>query len=361
MADRPNQDRTEKATPKRRQDARKKGQVAQSREIPSVMILMLSLGVFFFGGGWMFWNLSSYMADALRGAAFYQLTDADSVGTLLIDTFRIVFKILSPLMLVVFVAGLAGNVAQFGFLFSSEALAPKWKKLNPISGFKRVVSLRSLVELVKSVAKILFVAAVAYLLLRKELDLIPSLTQQSVGNILAFVARVAFKICLNVSLALAVLAIIDYAYQRWEHEKSLKMTKQEVKDEFKQTEGDPKIKSRIRSIQLETARQRMMEAVPTADVVITNPTHLAVAIRFDAAAMVAPQVVAKGAGYVAERIKQVAAEHDVPRVEDKPLARTLFKIVDIGDTIPVDLYKAVAEVLAYVYRLRGMRPNISRP
>ena len=361
MADRPNQDKTEKATPKRRQDARKKGQVAQSRELPSVMILMMSLGLFFFGGGWMFLNLAGFMGDALRSVALFRLADAESAGILLIDTFRITFKILLPLMLVVFVAGLAGNVAQFGFLFSTEALAPKWNKLNPLSGLKRLFSLRSLVELVKSIVKILFVAAVAYLLLKKELELIPSLTQQGVGDILAFVARVAFKICLNVSLALIVLAVLDYAYQRYEHEKGLKMTKQEVKDEYKQTEGDPKVKSRIRSIQLETARQRMMEAVPTADVVITNPTHLAVAIKFDAASMVAPQVVAKGAGYVAEKIKQIAAEHNVPRVEDKPLARTLFKIVDIGDTIPVDLYKAVAEVLAYVYRLRGMRPNISRP
>jgi flagellar biosynthetic protein FlhB len=169
---------------------------------------------------------------------------------------------------------------------------------------------------------------------------------------------VAFKICFNVCLALALLAILDYAYQRWEHEKSLKMTKQEVKDENKQTEGDPKVKARIRSIQMETARQRMMAAVPEADVVITNPTHLAVALRFDAARMIAPQVIAKGAGYVAERIKQIAAENDVPLVEDKPLARALYKIVDIGNTIPADLYKAVAEVLAYVYRLRGTRPTL---
>ncbi len=358
MADRPNQDRTEQATPKRRQDARKKGQVAQSREIPSVVILLMSLGVFFFGGSWMFWNLSGYMADSLKGAALFQLADVDSAAMLFVETFRIILRILLPLLLTVFVAGLAGNVGQFGFLFSSEALAPKWTKLNPLSGIKRMFSLRSLVELVKSILKILFVGTVAYLMLRKELELIPSLTHQSVGDILAFVGRVSFKICLNVCLALMILAILDFAYQRWEHEKSLKMTKQEVKDEFKQTEGDPKVKARIRSIQLETARQRMMEAVPTADVVITNPTHLAVAIRFDAATMTAPQVVAKGAGYVAERIKQIAAENGVPCVENKPLARTLFKIVDIGRTIPVDLYKAVAEVLAYVYRLRGMRPNM---
>jgi flagellar biosynthetic protein FlhB len=223
---------------------------------------------------------------------------------------------------------------------------------------KRLFSLRSLAELVKSIVKILFVAAVAYLMIKQDLDLIPTLTRQSVLDIFVFAARVAFKICFNVCLALVVLAILDFAYQRWEHEKSLRMTKQEVKDENKQTEGDPKIKARIRSIQMETARQRMMAAVPTADVVITNPTHLAVALRFDAARMIAPQVIAKGAGHVAERIKQIAAENDVPLVEDKPLARALYKIVEIGNTIPADLYKAVAEVLAYVYRLRGIRPTM---
>jgi flagellar biosynthetic protein FlhB len=358
MAENSYQDRTEKATPKRRQDARKKGQVAQSREIPSVLILMMSLGVFFFAGSWMFWNLAGFMSDTLRSSAQLLIADIPDATVFVLQTARAIFKILLPLLLVVFVAGLAGNVAQSGFLLSSEALAPKWTKLNPASGLKRLFSLRSLVELVKSITKILFVATVAYLMIKQDLDLIPTLTQQSVLDIFAFAARVAFKICFNVCLALVLLAILDYAYQRWEHEKSLKMTKQEVKDENKQTEGDPKVKARIRSIQMETARQRMMAAVPEADVVITNPTHLAVALRFDAARMIAPQVVAKGAGYVAERIKQIAAENDVPLVEDKPLARALYKIVEIGNTIPADLYKAVAEVLAYVYRLRGTRPTM---
>jgi flagellar biosynthesis protein FlhB len=358
MAENSYQDRTEKATPKRRQDARKKGQVAQSREVPSVMILVMSLGVFFFAGSWMFWNLVGYMSEALRSSAQLRIAEVADAKVFVLQTARIVFRILLPLLLVIFVAGMAGNVIQSGFLLSSEALAPKWTKLNPVSGLKRLFSLRSLVELVKSIVKILFVAAVAFLMIKQELGLIPTLTRQSVPDIFAFAVRVAFTICLNVCLALILLAILDYAFQRWEYEKSLRMTKQEVKDENKQTEGDPKIKARIRSIQMETARQRMMAAVPEADVVITNPTHLAVALRFDAARMIAPQVVAKGAGYVAERIKQIAAENDVPLVEDKPLARTLYKIVEVGQPIPADLYKAVAEVLAYVYRLRGVRPLI---
>ncbi|MFZ0132711.1 MAG: flagellar biosynthesis protein FlhB [Desulfobacterales bacterium] len=357
MAENSLQDRTEKATPKRRQDARKKGQVAQSREVSSVMILLMSLGVFSLGGSWMFWNLAGYMGDALRTAAQAQIADIPAATVFLIQVARIVFKVLLPLLLVVVVAGVAGNILQSGFLISTEALAPKWSKLNPVSGMKRLFSLRSLVELFKSIVKILFVATVAYLMVKQELDLLPSLMRQSVPDIFVFAARVAFKICLNVCLALILLTILDYAYQRWEHEKSLKMTKQEIKDENKQTEGDPKVKARIRSIQMEAARQRMMAAVPQADVVITNPTHLAVALRFDAARMIAPQVVAKGAGFVAERIRSIAVENDVPLVEDKPLARTLYKIVEVGHTIPADLYKAVAEVLAYVYRLRGLRPT----
>lgn len=352
MAENSYQDRTEKATPKRRQDARKKGQVAQSREVPSVMILLMSLGVFFFAGSWMFWNLAGYMSDTLRSSAQFRIVDISDATVFVLQTARTVFKILLPLLLVVFVAGLAGNVIQSGFLLSSEALAPKWTKLNPASGLKRLFSLRSLVELAKSIVKILFVAAVAYLMIKQDLDLIPTLTRQSVLDIFAFAARVAFKICFNVCLALVVLAILDYAYQRWEHEKSLRMTKQEVKDENKQTEGDPKIKARIRSIQMETARQRMMAAVPTADVVITNPTHLAIALTYDPHDM-APRVVAKGAGRVAKRIREEARKHGVPIRENKPLARAMFFAIEVDQLIPADFFAAVAAVLAAVYRAKA--------
>jgi flagellar biosynthetic protein FlhB len=218
---------------------------------------------------------------------------------------------------------------------------------------KKFVSLKSMVELVKSMFKIVIVGGVAYVIVEKEMHYFPSLMQQSVVDILLFIASVTFKIFFFVCLVLIFLAALDYVYQRWQHEKSLKMTKQEVKDERKQTEGDPKIKARIRSIQLEMAQRRMMEAIPEADVVITNPTHLALAIKFDAKEMIAPTVLAKGSGFIAERIKEVAREHNVPIVEDKPLAQAMFKLVEIGDFIPIELYRAVAEVLAYVYRLKG--------
>jgi flagellar biosynthetic protein FlhB len=219
---------------------------------------------------------------------------------------------------------------------------------------KRFVSLKSLVELGKSIIKILFIGGIAYLILKSDLEEFPNLIQQEVGQIVVFIARVSLKLFFLVSLAMIVLAVLDYIYQRWQYEQDLKMTKQEVKDEFKQSQGDPKVKARIRGVQLEMARRRMMEAVPEADVVITNPTHLAIALKFDSREMIAPRVVAKGAGFVAQRIREIAEENRIPLVEEKPLAQALYKMVEIGDYIPAELYRAVAEVLAYVYRLKGM-------
>ena len=353
MAESSYQERTEKATLKRRQDSRRKGRVAQSREIPSVMILITSLGVFFFTGSKIFQMLTAFTGGMFQQISTSHLSDVATTASFLTGILLFFAKLTLPLMLAILTIGVCAHIAQFGILFTTESLTPRLSRLSPISGVKRLISLRSLVELAKSVLKILAVGLTAFFLIRGELNAMPELILCSVVDILAFTGWVAFKICLGACVTLIVLAALDYAYQRWEYEKSLRMTKQEVKDEYKQTEGDPKVKARIRSIQLETARRRMMEAVPEADVVITNPTHLAVALRFDAHKMSAPCVVAKGAGHVAERIKQIAREHHVPIVENKPLARTLFKTVDINDMIPVELYKAVAQILAYVYRLKG--------
>jgi flagellar biosynthetic protein FlhB len=255
------------------------------------------------------------------------------------------------------IVGLAANILQVGFKITTEAIAPELNRLNPIAGMKRFVSLKAMVELAKSIAKLVLIGAIAYVFVKSDMDAFPQLIHQEVGQILAYIARVALKISFFVCLAMIILAALDFLYQRWQFEKDLKMTKQEVKDEQKQTYGDPQVKFRIRSMQLEMARRRMMETVPEADVVITNPTHLAIALKFDAAEMIAPQVLAKDAGHVAQRIKELAAEHQVPLVEDKPLARALYKMVELGDYIPAEHYRAVAEVLAYVYRRRGMYSN----
>lgn len=354
MADDGGQERTEKATGKRRQEARKKGQVAQSREISSTLILMTALGFFYFAGSWMFWNISEFIGGIYQHLDTLQFNSVSDLNAFSVGIFNKVFLLLIPFFIAILIAGMAANVSQVGFEMHTEPMQPKLSKINPVAGLKKLVSLKSLVELGKSVVKLLVVSGIAYGLIKSEIKLFPALMQQGVGDIFVFIAKLAFKICFFVCLALVILAVLDYVYQRWQYEENLKMTKQEVQDERKQTEGDPKVKGRIRKVQLEMARRRMMEAVPEADVVITNPIHLAVALKFDASEMTAPTVVAKGGGHIAERIKSIAADHQVPVVEDKPLAQALFKMVEIGDFIPAELYRAVAEVLAYVYRLKGM-------
>lgn len=349
------QEKTEQATPKRRQESREKGQVAKSKDVSSALILMASLGIFFFLGSWMIWRLLGFMGGVFQNLGTLRLESIPKSYAFLSKVFGQTFIILMPLMLAVLIAGIAGNLAQVGFLFTGKPLRPDLSRIDPIKGMKKIISLRSLVEVVKSVIKIFFVGGIAFLLVRGELKNIPPLIQMSVGEILCFVGKVSFKICFYTCLALIVLAILDYAFQRWQHEKDLKMSKQEVKEESKQTEGDPKIKARIRKVQMEMSQRRMMDKVPEATAVITNPTRLAIALKFKADEMIAPQVIAKGAGFIAGRIREIAKENKIPIVEHKPLAQTLFKAVEIGGFIPVDLYRAVAEILAYVYRLKGMR------
>ncbi|MBC2711739.1 MAG: flagellar biosynthesis protein FlhB [Desulfosarcina sp.] len=352
MAGEQSQDKTEQPTGKKLADARQKGNVAQSREIPSVLILSGGVGVLFFAGSWMFGRLTDMMRVIYQRAGTLSMA-SETMHTLFWEVFLNCLVVLIPLMLVVMTAGVVGNVAQFGFLITGEKLTPNLAKLNPISGLKKLVSLRSLVELAKSIIKLVIISGIAYIVIHRYLDQIPGLMQLSVGNILRFIGQLSFQLCLYTCMVLFLMAVLDFAYTKWQHQQDLKMTKQEVKDEYKQREGDPSIKARIRAVQREMARRRMMEAVPEATVVITNPTHLAVALKYEEG-MHAPTVVAKGAGFVAQKIRSIAIENDIPVVENKPLARTIFKSTQIGDFIPADLYRAIAEILAYVYRLKGL-------
>jgi flagellar biosynthetic protein FlhB len=261
--------------------------------------------------------------------------------------------ILAPFLLGVAAAAILSNYVQVGSLFSWEAVQPDFSKVNPWKGLSRLFSKQAAAELAKSIAKLMIIGWVAFVTIQKEWENIVALWNQEVGQIFQYIGRVSFNIFLKTVLIMVVLAGLDYAFQRWSHEKSLRMTRREVQDEFKQTEGDPMIKSRIRSIQRELARRRMMAEVPKADVIITNPTHLAVALQYQYKSMNAPKVVAKGAELVAEKIKEIARGHRVPLVENKPLAQTLYKTVDLGQTVPSSLYQVVADILAYVYRLRG--------
>ncbi|MCG8685612.1 MAG: flagellar biosynthesis protein FlhB, partial [Desulfobacterales bacterium] len=263
------------------------------------------------------------------------------------------FLMCLPVFAAVYVVALISNVAQVGFAISWKAIEPKMSKLNPINGFKQKFSSRAVVEFVKSLVKVGVISLVCYLVTKGTLSQIVKLYDNSVAQILLFLLIESFWIFIKVCLVMIVVALLDYAYQKWKFLDEQKMTKKEVKDERKQTEGDPAVKSRIRQLQMEAARKRMMAEVPEADVVVTNPTRLAVALKYDNTKMDAPMVVAKGAGSIAANIRRIARENDVPLVEDKPLARNLYRLVDIGQEVPLEYYKAVAELLAYVYRLKN--------
>ncbi len=343
------QEKTEQPTPKRREEARNKGQVAKSQEVTSVVILLACLGLFYFAAASMMESMSRMMRWYFTEAGCFRMT-VDGTRLLFVDALRRVGLLLLPLLLTVFLAGLLANLMQVGFLFSPESIRPKLSKISPIRGFKQKVSLRSLVELAKSMFKIVIVAFVVYFTVMAELEnIIPAGWLGSWG-ILDYTGSVAFKIIFRTCWALVILAALDYAYQRWEYEKNLRMSPKEVKDELKNTEGDPLIKARIKQLQREAARQRMMASVEKADVVVTNPTRIAVALRYDPGNMSAPMVTAKGKGFVAGKIRETARKNGIPIVENKLLAQLLNTMVKVNETIPSELYRAVAEVLAYVYR-----------
>ena len=346
------EERTEQATPRRRQEARQKGQVAKSRELASVAVLMGGLFTLYWGGAFMFHNLSVSIRYYFMNAGQIVVNDTNILGIAYL-VLKQLFMILAPIFLVVMAVGVLANVLQFGFIFSSDPISPKFSRINPLEGLKRLFSLQSLAEFLKGLLKLIIVGYVAFITVKKHMVYLPLMLQETPFQIMKGVGFISFEIFWKSCAVMAVLAILDYLFQRWEFEKNLRMTHQEIKEEYKQTEGDPQVKARIRSIQRDMARRRMMAEVPEADVVITNPTRLAIALKYEPGVMEAPKVVAKGAGFVAEKIREIAQRHDVPVVENKPLAQALFKMCEVGDLIPESLYKVVAEVLAYVYRLKG--------
>ncbi|GAB6062414.1 flagellar biosynthesis protein FlhB [Deferrisoma palaeochoriense] len=351
------QERTEAATPKRRREAREEGQVARSPEVLTAFVLGAGVLGVWVGAGHLYREMAGLTADVIRLGAGLELT-RDTAVTLALRVFRALLSGLAPVFLAALVGGIAGNVAQVGFLVSFKAITPNPDRLNPFTGFKNLFQWSKVVDLGKNLLKVVAVGWAAYLALKGHLWEFPSLAGLPPNTLLEFLLlRVAFPILKNVLLVYVAIAILDYAFQRWEFEKKIRMTKQEIKDEYKETEGDPLIRSRIRSLQREMARRRMMAEVPRSDVVITNPTHFAVALRYVPGEMDAPEVTAKGADKVAEKILEVAREHGVPVVEDPPVARALYRQTEPGDRIPVDLFQAVAEILAHVYRLTGKLPG----
>lgn len=348
------QEKTEKATPKRRQEARKKGQVAKSADVPSSLIFLLVFLFLFFAGGFLARELVNLFRYPFE---HWLLTDVtvESVTGIYSEVLWSMAIVMLPLMAVSLVAGVTGNYVQIGSLFTTEPLKMKLERLDPIQGAKRIFSKRALVEFLKSLLKFLVVAAVVVLVLKYNLEEMFKLSRVPVETTAVVIGKLLVQMGLFVALALVAMSIPDYMYQRYDHEKNIRMSKQDIKDEMKKTEGSPEIKGKIKQKQRQMAMQRMMQEVPKADVIITNPTHYAVALKYDAEKMSAPQLLAKGTDLLARRIRELAQVHDIPLMENKPLARALYDRVDIGETVPPELFQAVAEVLAYVYRLRGTR------
>jgi len=347
-------EKTEEATAKRKRKAKERGQVPKSKEVNSVMILTGALIYFHLMGIKFILATAHNIKIGISRSVSGPPLSAQSLQLILKGAMQYFAATVLPLMGVLIVIVIAANVMQGGFVLTTKHLEPKFSKLNPLQGFSRIFgSFKTIAETVISIVKLSIVALIGYFTIQPELMKIPIIFEQSVTELLAYLFDLAFKLVFRILIFLILLAIFDFYYRRFEHKKSLRMTKKEVKDEYKEMEGDPMIKRRIRQKQFDIARRRMMSEVPQADVVITNPTRLAVALQYIGIGAGAPVVLAKGSGTIAKQIIKIATENDVPIVENKPLARALYGAVEPGDVIPENLYKAVASVLAYVYRLKN--------
>jgi flagellar biosynthetic protein FlhB len=361
MADDKNgMEQTEQATPKRLSDAREEGQVPRSRDLNTLLLLLAASGGLVAFGGHLAGGLSRQMTSSLS-LQREQMFDPKLLSPYLGDVLVEVLLTFAPFLMLLFMVAFVAPMLLGGWVFSPKSLAPKISKMNPIKGFGRIFSMRAPVEAIKAFAKFLVVAVISALLLYARADDLFLLGTEPVKQALGHMAAIIGWSFVALSAVLIVIAAVDVPFQLWQHAKKLKMTKQQVKDERKQTEGNPENKSRIRTVQRQMAQQRMMHDVPTADVVVTNPTHYAVALRYDKEGSGAPIVVAMGADLIAGHIRKVAMANDVAIVEAPPLARSLYYNAEIGAEIPAGLYVAVAQLLAYVYQLRAVRMPGQQP
>lgn len=343
-------EKTEKATPKKRNDARKKGQVAKSQDVNTAILMFFMFILFIVLGGNMRGSMTDLYHHAFTEYIKWEVTEKTTHQLFLEITVEMA-KTLAPVMVVAVVAALISNFLQIGFLFTTHPLKMDLKKMDPIQGAKRIFSARALVELVKSLLKIVFIGTITFAVLWMRKDEMLMLSSKSVENALLFFGETTVLMGIAASIALLVLSVMDFSYQRYDHEKNIKMSKNDIKDEYKNVEGDPLIKSKIKEKQRQMAMRRMMSEIPDADVVITNPTHYSIAIKYDESKGTAPLVVAKGVDYVAFKIREIATSHNIILVENRPLARALYADIEIGQEIKEEYFQSVAEILAYVYRV----------
>lgn len=345
-------EKTEAPTPRRREEAREKGQVARSNDLSAALLLLGGMiGLRLMGPKIMAVMVRSFRENmtVTDPAAFASLDVASitaSIGMALLTA-------AGPIMLLLVVLAVAANVLQIGLRFTTQPLEPKLDKLNPITGFTRIFSPRTIVQFAINISKLSIVTLVAYVSISGRMDQIMLALAISGWPQLILISTVLYEVGLQLAFALLIIALLDYAWQRYKHERDLRMSKHEVKEEMRRMEGDPILKQRRRKMQLAAAMQHIRSTVPTADVVVTNPTELAIAIKYDPNGMGAPRVIAKGADYLAKKIREIAIMSAVPIVEKQPLAQALYKTVEVGQEVPEQFYKAIAEVLAYVYKLSG--------
>lgn len=345
-------EQTEKATPKRREEARKRGQVPRSADLPGAVIFLACVFVIHAFLRMTIDGLHAAASTTISRIAEHHDPTIHSVWLLFAQSFGGFGMLLGVLFAVAMVVGILANVLQFGVLFTVKPITPSFTKLNPLTGFQRMFSKQILVNLGKQLLKLAAVAVIVYSTIVANLGVLAQLGQSSPTAIVDMTAEIIYAIAWKFGLMLVIVGLLDYAYERWQFEESIKMTKTEVKDEYRQAEGNPEAKSALKRRQREFARRRMMAAVPRATVVVTNPTHFAVALEWDDMKMEAPVVVAKGADLVAKRIRDLAKEHNVPIMENPPLARSIYASVDLDQSIPPNMYAAVAQVIAFVYKLK---------
>ncbi|MFD1850366.1 flagellar biosynthesis protein FlhB [Oceanobacillus bengalensis] len=343
-------EKTEKATPKKRQDERKKGKVAKSQDINAAILLLLCFATLIIFGKNILSTFSEMYKHTFTEFIHWEVTEK-TVQQVFTGAAIEVAIMLAPILIIAIIAGVAANLMQIGFLFTTESLKFDLKKIDPIQGAKRIFSIRAFVELIKSLFKIVLVGAITFFIIWINIDEMLMTAFTNAESALHFFANVTIIMVISAIIALLFISIFDYSYQRYDFEKNMKMSKQDIKDEYKNMEGDPFIKSKRKQRQREIATRRMMSDVPNADVIITNPTHFAIAIKYDEKVASAPYVLAKGVDRTALKIKEIAKAHDITMVENRPLARSLYQAIEIGDVIPEEFFQAVAEILAYVYRL----------
>lgn len=345
-------DKKHVATERRRRQAREEGQVVRSQDLTSAGLLLAAVAALWLLGAPAAEHLASAISDALSKPRLGSLETNDAANWLIAAGGRLALACL-PMLLAMLVSGVLVNLSQTGLIFSTKKLSPKLSHISPLSGVKRIASWQGFARLGFGLFKVAVIAVVAYFALRHYSDAILGLSMMSVPQIASSLFDCLLGTCVWIGVSLFILALFEYAFQRWKHEQDLMMTDQEIRDELKETEGDPQVAARRRMVQRQLMMQRAESEVPKADVVVSNPTELAIAIQYDPLTMPAPVVLAKGAGVLAQKIRRLALENGIPVVERKPLAQVLYKTVDVGDVIPADHYQAVAEVLRYVYQLQG--------